>query len=540
MPRQTKLKSFRFFMFLIFTAMLAINDTQANKLPESHLVIHLDQGDKKINRNIYGHFAEHLGHCIYEGIWVGEDSPIPNTRGIRNDVVKALKRIKVPVLRWPGGCFADTYHWKDGIGPREDRPSIVNIFWGGVTENNHFGTHEFLDLCEQVGCEAFISVNVGSGSVREAAEWVEYVNFSGKSPMTDLRKKNGRDKPWKVKFWGLGNETMACGGHMFPDYYSHIYRQFNTYMRDYPDSEIYRIAAGAYEDVEFKWMETCMKMIGEHMNGIGLHQYTWNDGKRAIDFDENEWYRLIRNALSIEGYIQGNITIMDKYDPDKNIGLLIDEWGVWHGVESGTNERFLHQQNTLRDAMIAAVHFHIFHEFSDRIHMANIAQTVNVLQAMILTKDEKMILTPTYHVFDMYKDHQDATLLSFSLKTNEIEVAENKDREYEEDEEDLMKPFKKDRIPQLSATCTKDTNGNITISICNLDLEDSVKLTCEFRGGNIKNASAKILTSNDMRAHNTFKKPKNIKPVIFKDYKIKNKSLTMTLPSKSIVTYKIQ
>lgn len=497
------------------------------KKPKSvnKLVINVDQGKERISRNIYGHFAEHLGRCIYKGIWVGEDSPIPNTRGIRNDVVEALKRIKIPVLRWPGGCFADTYHWKDGIGPRKERPSIVNVHWGGVTENNHFGTHEFLDLCEQLGCEPYICVNVGSGTVQEAAEWVEYITFDGKSPMADLRRKNGRDKPWKVKYWGVGNETWGCGGNMRPEYYADVYRRYTTYLRDFSGNRIYKIACGAYGE-NYHWTEVLMRNAGTLMHGLALHYYCGSGKKSrsATQFDEEDWFELLKKAAHIEQFITKHSAIMDKYNRDKRVGLIVDEWGAWHEVETGTNPGFLYQQNTLRDALVAGLTLNIFNQHCDRVKMANIAQTVNVLQAMILTKDEKMLLTPTYHVFEMYKVHQDATLLPTNLQC----------RDYE---------FEGEEIPALNVSASRDKSGKIHISLCNLDPKNSAELICELRGGPPRRAtsvSGRVLTAEAMNTHNTFENPEVIYPVEFKGFKLKGNVLTTTLPAKSVVVLKIE
>ncbi|MDR1645805.1 MAG: alpha-N-arabinofuranosidase, partial [Tannerellaceae bacterium] len=393
---------------------------------QNKLVVNADQGKETISKHIYGHFSEHLGHCIYGGYWVGEDSPIPNTRGIRNDVVQALRDIQIPNLRWPGGCFADEYHWMDGIGPRDKRPKMVNTHWGGVVEDNSFGTHEFLDLCEQLGCEPYISGNLGSGSVEEMSKWVEYITFDGESPMSNLRKQNGREKPWKVKFWGVGNENWGCGGNMTPDHYSDLYRRYATYCRNYGDNRLYKIACGANAD-NYNWTETVMKNVGWQMNGLSLHYYTiptnnWGRKGSATQFDETEYFNTISNTLFMEELVAKHSTIMDKYDPQKHIGLMTDEWGIWTDVEPGTNPGFLYQQNSLRDAILAAVNLNIFNAHCDRVKMANIAQTVNVLQAVILTDKEKMLLTPTYWVYYLYKVHQDATLLPVSLTSGKYEL----------------------------------------------------------------------------------------------------------------------
>src|ERR1051325_10248290 len=263
------------FMLLGVLALRPGLQAETGSASTNHLVIHADKPGATINRNIYGQFSEHLGHCVYEGLWVGEESSIPNTRGIRNDVVAALKRIKVPVLRWPGGCFADEYHWADGIGPRDQRPSMINTHWGGVTENNHFGTHEFLELCQQLGCEPYICGNLGSGTVQEMQQWVEYLTFDGVSPMADLRRSNGREQPWHVRFWGVGNENWGCGGNMTAEQYALEYRRYQTYARDFGDNQLYKIACGPRND-DYHWTETLMKngrnMRGQFlMHGLGLH-----------------------------------------------------------------------------------------------------------------------------------------------------------------------------------------------------------------------------------------------------------------------------
>ena len=271
------------FLFLLMSFSLS-------GISQTTIVVRADKPGAKIDKSIYGHFAEHLGHCIYGGIYVGENSEIPNTKGFRSDVVAALKDLSVPLVRWPGGCFADTYHWRDGIGPKSERPSIINVHWGGVTENNSFGTHEFLDFCELIGADAYVNLNVGSGTVREAAEWVEYVTSSNESPMTNLRKKNGREKPWNVKYWAVGNETWGCGGNMRPEYYADQYRQYASFMRA---PGIYKIASGANVE-DYKWTEVMMREATRMMNGLSLHYYTvpntWQKKGSATDFNEEVWF----------------------------------------------------------------------------------------------------------------------------------------------------------------------------------------------------------------------------------------------------------
>ena len=490
----------------------------------AHITLRAGQPGPVINRNIYGHFAEHLGRCIYEGIWVGEKSRIPNVRGIRSDVVAALKKLNVPVLRWPGGCFADEYHWKDGIGPREKRPTMINTHWGGVVENNHFGTHEFLDLCEQIGCEPYICGNVGSGTVQELSKWVEYLTFDGVSPMSELRRRNGRAQPWKITYFGVGNESWGCGGNMTPAYYANEYRRYATYARNYGMNRLYKIACGP-NVADYAWMDTLMANVGHRMNGISLHYYTiptgiWAKKGSATGFDELEWHGTLKRTLFMDTLIRKHAAIMDKYDPDKRIGLIVDEWGTWYDVEPGSNPGFLYQQNSLRDALVAALNFNIFHKYADRVAMANIAQTINVLQAMILTDKEKMILTPTYHVFEMYKVFQGATVLPLQLKTPVYE-------------------HQKRRMPAVSATAARDGTGKVHIGLVNCDPHREIKVSASLKGAGNGKVGGRVLTAASMDAHNTFAKPRAVKPVDFSGAVLRNGRLTATLPPKSVVVLSV-
>ncbi|ULC60727.1 alpha-N-arabinofuranosidase [Flaviramulus sp. BrNp1-15] len=472
-----------------------------------------------ISKHIYGHFAEHLGRCIYDGIYVGEENKvIPNTNGVRNDIIKALKELQIPNLRWPGGCFADIYHWKDAIGPKEDRKHIENLSWGNIRENNAFGTHEFLDLCEQLGAEPYLAVNMNSGTVQEAMEWEQYVNNeNGASSLTDLRAKNGRDKPWKVKYWGIGNESWDCGGHMTADYYVNLYKRYATAMTSYSNTEkLYRIAVGPGTD-DYEWTETVMKNIpARRIEGLSVHHYSvfdWSSKGSSFEFSDNEYYKTMKRAWFMEEFITKNSEIMDKYDPEKNVGLIVDEWGGWYEtIPSGGGQ--LYQQNTIRDAMIAGLSLNVFNNHADRVHMANLAQTVNVLQAVILTKDEKMILTPTYHVMNMYKVHQDALLLPTTIENNP---------DY-------------NGIAAISVSASKSENGTKHISLVNIDLIKSHDITIDI--DDISNVSAQILTSKKVQDHNTFENPESIKPINFKDFKVKNGKITVKVPPISVIVFK--
>ncbi|MGP4062084.1 alpha-N-arabinofuranosidase [Halobacillus sp. H74] len=486
----------------------------------NRMVLNTDISKGRINRNIYGHFAEHLGRCIYEGIWVGEDSSIANQNGIRTDVLEALRNINIPVLRWPGGCFADEYHWKDGVGPREGRKRMVNTHWGGVIENNHFGTHEFMMLCDFLGAEPYISGNVGSGTVQEMSEWVEYMTFDGESPMADWRKENGREHPWKLTYFGIGNENWGCGGHMRPQYYADLYRRFQTYVRNYGDNTIYKIACGPNID-DYKWTEVLMKEASDLMDGLSLHHYTypgefWKKKGSATDFDQNEWDITMSRALYMDELITKHSTIMDHYDPEKRVGLIVDEWGTWFDVEPGTNPGFLYQQNTIRDALVAGVSLNIFNHHSDRVQMANIAQTVNVLQSMILTEGEEMVLTPTYHIFDMYKVHQDAENLPIEVETEQIINGDVS-------------------IPKIQASASIAKDGTVNISLCNLSTQGEGTIEIDLRGKSYHDADGRILTSDHMSDHNTFENPDKVKPQDFQVFSIAENQLKATMPAMSVV-----
>jgi len=512
-------------IILALVAVLSEISATAQNATTNSLVIRAGEPGSTINRDIYGQFSEHLGRGIYEGIWVGEDSSIPNTRGIRNDVVEALKKIKVPVLRWPGGCFADQYHWKDGIGPREKRPAMINTQWGGVVENNHFGTHEFMDLCEQLGAESYICGNLGSGSVQEMMEWVEYMTSSANSPMANLRRANGHEQAWKLKYFGVGNESWGCGGNMTPEFYADNYKRYNKFVKDYAPNRLYRIACGPSGE-DYRWTEVLMTNAANRMNGLSLHYYAsvhskTHDQGNAARFDEAEWALTMGKALRMENLIARHSEIMDKTDPAKKVGLIVDEWGTWFDVERDTNPAFLYQQNTLRDALVAGITLNIFNRHADRVKMANIAQTINVLQAMILTDKEKMILTPTYHVFEMFTPHQDATLLPSDLRC-----------------EDYV--FGRRKIPGVSASASKDKSGAIHVTLCNLNPTRPAKINCELQGAAPKGISGRMLTAKDMTAHNTFDQPNNLKPAPFDDAQLSGNGFAANLPPKSVVVLELK
>ncbi len=498
-------------------------------------VVNLDLPGPVISRHVYGHFAEHLGRCIYGGLWVGEDSPIANIRGLRRDVVEALRALRIPNLRWPGGCFADTYHWRDGIGPRQHRPRMVNSHWGDVVEDNSFGSHEFMDLCEVVGAEPYVSGNLGSGTVQEMSEWIEYLTRADDSPMAALRRGNGREEPWRVPFWGIGNESWGCGGNLSAESYAPLARQYATFVRDHADNKVYRIAVGPTDD-DYQWTEVMMRSFGAldgdphapatPFQAIALHYYTmtgtWADKGSATRFTAEEWYLALARARRLDRYITRHTAVMDHHDPYRKVGLAVDEWGTWWNVEPGTNPGLLYQQNTLRDALVASVHFDIFHRHADRVVMANIAQTVNVLQAMALTDPDTdaLVVTPTYHVFAMNVGHHDAAALPVHLKDVPALPVDGGD------------------LPLVSASAS--TRGDTALlSLSHLDIERSSTITVDLRGRTVTGHRARVLTAADPTAHNTPDSPDTVAPRDHDGVRAHPHGLSVDLPAHSYVTVEL-
>lgn len=478
-----------------------------------------------IRAALQGQFSEHLGRCIYGGLYVGESNKdIPNVNGMRCDVVNALREIHIPVLRWPGGCFADEYHWQDGIGPKESRKRMINTHWGGVLEDNSFGTHEFMELCRQLGCDAYINGNVGSGTVREMSEWVEYMTFDGVSPMADERRRNGREEPWQVRYFAVGNEPWGCGGNFTAEQYANEYRRYQTYIRQYhSDHKIYRIACGP-SDMNYEWTETMMKIAGNYMDGLSLHYYTvpqtWSHKGAALQFTPEEYYETLKKTLLMDELIRKHGAIMDRYDPQKRVGLIVDEWGTWYDVEEGTNPGFLYQQNAMRDAMVAALNLNIFNKHCDRVHMANIAQLVNVLQAMILTEGDRMVCTPTYYAFKLFSVHQENELLQSVL------ALDGAKQEYPD-------------IPALQESSSLAPDGTVYITVVNPALEQSQPLRICLNGKAVKSVSVRILTGT-ADAHNTFDCPDAVQDREFDACTVTDGEISTELPPCSLARFEVR
>jgi alpha-L-arabinofuranosidase len=492
-----------------------------------------DKPGPVISRHIYGQFAEHLGRGVYEGIWVGPDSPIPNTRGIRKDVVEALKSIKVPVIRWPGGCFADEYNWRDGIGPATKRPVRKNNWWDSV-ESNAFGTHEFFDFAEQIGAAPYLSVNVASSNPREMREWLEYLTSKGQDDLAKERRANGRDAPFPLPFIGVGNESWGCGGNMTPEYYSNELRRFGVFIHknglafhDNADIDAVRVGSGA-NNFDTNWTDVVTKNAGHMIDAISLHYYTLHDGNwptrnesRATGFAASEWNAILHQAMRMDDVLKAHEAVLDKNDPAKRIGLYVDEWGSWYAPTPGTNGAHLEQQNTLRDALIAAATLNIFHAHAERVRMANIAQAVNVLQAMLLTDGAKMAKTPSYYVFQMYLPFQDATFLPVEIKAPTLISG-------------------KDRFPAFNLSAARGKDGKVHIAVANMDADKGQAIRLDLGSLKAKMVIGEILTHAKMDAHNIPGEMAQVKPAPFKGATLAKGTLLLNVPAKSVVVLKLE
>jgi alpha-N-arabinofuranosidase len=503
-------------------AVCAPASTQASR--DATLTVRADTPGERINRQVFSQFAEHLGHGIYEGVWVGPGSKIPNVRGYRTDVVEALKALSVPVVRWPGGCFADEYHWRDGIGPRNKRPVKVNTHWGGVTEPNSFGTHEFMDFVDLIGAEPYVSGNVGDAAPREMGEWVEYMTSPTGSSLAQERGANGHKAAWKLPYFGIGNELWGCGGNMRAEYAADVTRRYATFIKAPAGTRIMKFASGANTD-DYDWTDTMMRIAGKEIDGITLHYYTvpgtWAKKGSATQFEEDDWARTLSKTLRMEELVTKHSAVMDKYDPQKRVWLVVDEWGTWYDNEPGTNPGFLFQQNSLRDALVAAININIFAKHADRVKVTAIAQMVNVLQAMILTDGPKMVLTPTYHVFKMYKPWQDATNLPIELKSPWYNSGEW-------------------TMPAVSASAVRDKAGQVHVGLANLDPNRATTVSTTLSGLTATSVGGTILTAPAMNTINSFDKPNALVPQPFTGAQVSGGTLTITLPPKSVVVLDLQ
>ncbi|GIL41175.1 alpha-N-arabinofuranosidase [Roseiterribacter gracilis] len=510
-------------MFKLMLVLLALGVPASAETMHADLVLHTDRPGAVIDPNLHGQFAEHLGEGMYGGLWVGETSLIPNTRGFRNDVVAALRDLGVPVVRWPGGCFADQYHWRDGIGPRDQRPVRINTSWGGVEESNAVGIHEFMDLAEQLGAKTYVNGNVGTGTPREMQDWIEYMTSDAPNgTLAQERRANGRDKPWRVDYVALGNELWECGGNMRPEFYADLYHQFATFVKTKDGNGPKKIAAGGYGD-NVRWNEVLLRSNKKDIDAITMHHFSlptgdWKKKGPATGFDEAHWMSVLRQALQMETLIAAHSAMMDRVDPNKKVALFVDEWSNWYDVDLGTNPGFLRQQNTLRDAISAAIVLNIFHAHADRVRMANITQMVNVLQAMVQTDGARMLLTPTYHVFRLFKPFRGATQIPVTRQAPPYR-------------------FGKDQIPALQAGAARTGDGHVQLALVNLDPHRAAQVALLT---DAKEAAGQILTAATMDARNTFDAPDMVKPAPFTGARLAKGRLLLDLPAKSVVVLELR
>jgi alpha-N-arabinofuranosidase len=454
-----------------------------------------------INPNLYGHFVEHLGACVYDGLFVGDDSAIPNTAGLRDDVLDAFRRIRPPVLRWPGGCFADDYHWRDGVGPRRDRPTTVNLWWGHTLDDNRFGTHEFLTLCRLVGAEPYLAGNLGSGSPRELRDWVEYCNFDKPSTLARLRAQNGSPAPFNVRYWGVGNEAWGCGGNFCPEDYAKEYRRYATYLHDLGPTPLHLIAVGP-DGNQPDWTRKFLRKLASadrrfncRIHALAAHYYAGTAGT-ATDYTTDQWYELLHKAAQVDQLIRDQRAAMDEFDPERKVDLILDEWGTWHPPTPGRNPQHLWQQNTLRDALVAALTLDTFNRHAAVLKMANLAQVANVLQALFLTEGEKLVLTPTYHVFDLYKEHQGGRGVRLEVDSPTVTFALNDQRQ---------------TMPAVAGSASIK-GPTMTLSLTNVHARQPIEAIIELGGRTATVRSRTTLTHDDLHAHNTFDRPETLVP----------------------------
>lgn len=401
-------------------------------MASSRITVHTEAEIDRIVPEMHGHFSEHLGRCIYDGIWNSDND---DGDGFREDVVTLLSDLEIPVLRWPGGCFADDYHWEDGVGPQEERPRRRNLFWAQDTEEipeepNTFGTDEFLNLCERIGAEPYLAANVGSGDPQETADWIEYCNYDGDTELADRRRENGHEDPYGVRYWGLGNENWGCGGRMTPEQYAREYRRFATYAGSMSnlmlDHDLDLIACG-FE--EHEWNRRFMEEVGQTSWGVDfpldhltLHHY-YGRTMSVSEADEDQYDQFLVEALEMDAHIERIAAAINAVATTRDIGVIIDEWGAWH--PEATSDSGLEQPGTVLDALSAAAVLDIFNDHSDVMTMSNIAQTVNVLQCLVETDGDDAWARPTYRVFDLYATHKDNTAVQTSVDSPVRELDNN-------------------------------------------------------------------------------------------------------------------
>ncbi|MBP8303304.1 MAG: alpha-N-arabinofuranosidase [Phycisphaerae bacterium] len=498
----------------------------------------LDDLGPVVSPHLYGHFIEHLGGVVYDGIWVGLDSGIPNTGGIRQQFIDDMRAIGAPNLRWPGGCFADGYHWRDGIGPMPRRPRTYN-FWQSQmpqglqeVESNQFGTHEFMRLCRLIGAEPYLAANMGSGTPREFHDWVLYCNAPARVlSLADERAANGDPDPFRIKYWGVGNESWGCGGDMKPAEYATLYRRYVTQFPAYTQPFLVAVGPRGHSlDGDLSWTTGFFEaMQGGHrsnVHGFALHFYSDFRGARFRSGAHGpaEWYAVLREGLRTESIIEAHWREMAKFDPRHSTRLVIDEWGVWYPSGTEMTPAFILSQNvTLLDALHTAMTLDIFNRHADKIEMANLAQTINCLHSLFMAHGDRYVRTPVYHVFDMYRAHMGARLVPLRSGAQDLTV---------------QVPGGPATIPALSGSASV-RDGRLTVTLVNPSLEAPISARLRLSGARPAEGRARVLTHSDMRAGNTFDEADKVRPA-WAQVKTEGPVVQVDVPTKAVVALEVR
>jgi len=493
------------------------------------VLVHADREVGVVRPEFHSHFAEHLGSCVYGGIWVGRNSPLPNVNGFRKAAVDYLKALGVPVLRWPGGCYADDYHWREGIGPH--RPKRVNIHWGNYTEDNSFGTHEFVAFCRLIGAEPYIAANVGTGSPREMRDWIEYCNFPGGSELSDERAANGSREPFGVRYWGVGNELWGCGGNMRPEQAADEFRRFASFARTFGDSRLYLVGCGPNGN-DHRWTRGFMDTLagGRPMpDGYSMHYYE-NGSLPTEQFTAEAMYAQLNLFPRVEQAIIQQRDLLDTYDPARKIGLILDEWGVWDRIPASDEQKYgrLWQQSTMRSAVAAALGLNLFNRQADKLYMCNIAQMVNVLQSVLLTEgpeSPKCVRTTTYYAFQLFQPHRGKTAVAVEADGNRLP---------DPAAAPAGRAAPASPPPDLSVSASR-RGPALVISFVNPRHDLDMEVDCTLRGIVGRTGHAQILHDSDLNAANGFDGPERIVPKPH-DVTVEAGRLRLGLPAMSVCT----
>jgi len=527
-------------------ALLARQTTAA----DARIEILLNEPGDTIAPEIYGHFVEHLGGVVYDGIWVGEQSSIPNVNGVRKQLIDALRKVKPGMIRWPGGCFADQYDWRDGTGPRAKRPRRTNFWldageWSATAnrsgaqayEPNTFGTVDFAEFCRQVGAQPYFAANLRSLPAQQFDQWIEYCNSpAGSTTLADLRAADGHADPLNVKLWGVGNESWGCGGNFDPEDYAVEFRRYTAWAPSY-GVKLAFIGSGPNDD-NFAWTRRAFAKLGgeglDNLWGWALHHYSWNAGAHshpewykskgdALQFDASQYYSILRDANDMERLIRTHWDVMGESDPRHKVKLVVDEWGAWH--KPGTEpfaEALLGQQNTMRDAVVAGMTLDIFNRHAEKVGMASVAQLVNNLQALFFAHENRFCVTPTYHVFDLYSSHQGGQSLRTVLSAPDIRYSFD------------------DKPAALPGLCSSSSlkGNNLTVTVTNPSIDTARNSEIVIRGGRIQTISAVVLAAKDVHAHNSFDNPRAVEPSTF-PIKAQGAVLTNLFPPASVTKFEV-